>query len=442
MMTRKILHILLLIVCTTGHGNDLFDTCHWGAYFVDSETGEELYSYNAKKLFIPASVTKLFTVGLAMDSLEPDHTFHTTVATSSRPNKAGVVEGHLYLIGGWDSCLTSQDLRNLAHKVHDCGIRTILGSAISVMCEDTFLPMHAEWDDLTMGYCPEICPLSINDNAVIVTLSPNESGSGLAGIKLEQDIPYFTVVNNVKTVKGIGAPEINYTRGLTDNILTISGIIPASYHPMTVKIAIHNPSEYAMRVFIKELQDCGIEIQDSLEKTSYDKNSSFEIAQHVSPPLKELICRMNKNSHNFIAEMLFKYLGGYPKGSEFLKKVGITPEDYQWFDGSGLSRHNLFAPHHVVSLLQYLNKSGYVETLPIAGVDGTLANRFLHKNPGYLIQAKTGSMSGMKNLAGSAQTPSGRNLTFAIFINNTCRSNSETIEALDNFLMNCLEHLN
>lgn len=444
---KTLFSIFVCVASLPVNGVEVLQTSHWGAYIVDSESGEEIFSHNASRLFIPASLTKLFTTLLALDSLGIGHTFKTSVETSAPLTDDGIVHGNLYLIGGGDPSLKSTDLHLLAEKVHDMGVRTIMGTVTPVdsLMNGTSLATHAEWDDLTMGYCPEICSLSINDNAVRVTVAPNLADGGQAIVQVDQEIPYFEIINNVETVTGIEQPDLNFERGFTNNVLTVSGVIPVGHALVEDRIAIHDPSEYVRQLFIKELKSFGIEINEIIEKESYVKNASFKIAKHESPPLVAVINNMNKTSNNFIGAMLFKYIGGSSATSRVFNLLGIPSEECQWFDGGGLSRHNLLSPNHVVKLLQYMDhnpvREAFIASLAIAGIDGTLSKRFTKMKPGYVIQAKTGSMSGLKALAGYAKTPSGKRVTFAMIINNSRYSHSETIAALDDFLLHQLENL-
>ena len=100
---------------------------------------------------------------------------------------------------------------------------------------------------------------------------------------------------------------------------------------------------------------------------------------------------INKVSQNLHAEMLLRLLGR-EKGSSgsvaaglevlrgFLTQAGLAPEEYVFYDGCGLSRHDLVSPRATVKLLRYAARqpwgAEFIDSLPLAGVDGTLASRF------------------------------------------------------------------
>ena len=93
----------------------------------------------------------------------------------------------------------------------------------------------------------------------------------------------------------------------------------------------------------------------------------------------------------------------------FLNRAGVTPDQYAFYDGSGLSRQNLVTPHAVVQLLRYAatrNPGAQVFAIrfPVAGVDGSLSERFKNLDSQGQIHAKTGSLGGVKDLSGYATT--------------------------------------
>jgi serine-type D-Ala-D-Ala carboxypeptidase/endopeptidase (penicillin-binding protein 4) len=99
----------------------------------------------------------------------------------------------------------------------------------------------------------------------------------------------------------------------------------------------------------------------------------------------------------------------------------VPSDQYLFYDGSGLSRQNLVTPHAVVQLLRYAAAQPwgniYRGTFPVAGVDGSLSDRFKNALQGR-VYAKTGSLGGVKALSGYAKTNSGQQIAFSILSNN------------------------
>jgi D-alanyl-D-alanine carboxypeptidase len=156
------------------------------------------------------------------------------------------------------------------------------------------------------------------------------------------------------------------------------------------------------------------------------------IAEHLSPPLREVVALINKPSDNLITEITLKALGKEVRGEgttaagvqvlrEFLQSAGLEMGAVHIVDGSGLSRINGVSAENFVRLLEYMHRSPHAEafreSLPVYGVDGTLRNR-LRGTPvqgnGY---AKTGSLNRVSSVSGYLRTKSGRWLAFSIIMN-------------------------
>ena len=170
------------------------------------------------------------------------------------------------------------------------------------------------------------------------------------------------------------------------------------------------------------------------------------LAEHDSPPLGLDIQVINKVSQNLHAEMLLRLLGR-EKGMSgsvagglnvlrgFLAQADVRPEEYAFYDGSGLSRQNLVSPRATVKLLRFAAKQSwgaeYMESLPVAGVDGTLASRFKTLPPTAMLRAKTGSLEHVNVLSGYLTTSGGERLVFSIMGNNHTLTNKKATDILD-----------
>ena len=183
-----------------------------------------------------------------------------------------------------------------------------------------------------------------------------------------------------------------------------------------------------------------------------------EIATYQSPPFSLIAARTLKPSQNLYTELILRTLGNVvpvissapqtsgdlsPEGTAqappvllrqtsedlgaevvrtFLKGIGIRPESLVLTDGSGLSRNDMVTADSTVQLLVYMSRHRYADVfrdaLPIAGVDGTLRNRFKGTVAENNIRAKTGSLSSAASLGGYVTTVAGEKLAFTIMVNN------------------------
>ncbi len=148
--------------------------------------------------------------------------------------------------------------------------------------------------------------------------------------------------------------------------------------------------------------------------------------------LSEAIIPMMKKSDNRLAEAVFRRITtgqGRPYRSrkdtertvnEFIAgRLGLAPADYIVADGSGLSLYNYVTPQLLVEVLSYAarheNIRPYlIESLPIAGVDGTLSKRMRGTTAAGNLRAKTGTVEGVSSLAGYVINAQGHLIAFAI----------------------------
>ncbi len=158
-----------------------------------------------------------------------------------------------------------------------------------------------------------------------------------------------------------------------------------------------------------------------------------QVAVHRSPPLADILKRMNKPSDNWIAEMIFKAIGaeaiGEPgtwrKGrtaiAAFLEETLADPPAHRFVDGSGLSRYNLLNAELLTRLLVSMYQDfevmpEFLASLAVAGVDGTLRTRMQGMYAERVLRAKTGTLSGVSALAGYTVTAEDEVLAFGILI--------------------------
>jgi D-alanyl-D-alanine carboxypeptidase len=176
------------------------------------------------------------------------------------------------------------------------------------------------------------------------------------------------------------------------------------------------------------------------------------IAEHLSPPMREIVALINKPSDNLLTEITLKTLGKEIRGEgtttagvqvlrEFLQSAGLEMGAVHVVDGSGLSRINGVSPENFVRLLEYMHRSPHAEifreSLPVYGIDGTLRNRLRGTPVQGNSYAKTGSLNRVSSLSGYLRTQSGRWLAFSIIMNAYNASASDA-RALQDQLMQLL----
>ncbi|WP_134684078.1 D-alanyl-D-alanine carboxypeptidase/D-alanyl-D-alanine endopeptidase [Brevibacillus migulae] len=409
-----------------------------GIQIYNLSSNEQLYAHNEHTRFVPASNMKLFTIATALDRLGPDYRYKTEIYVDGPISEDGSLQGNLILKGYGDPSFTSEDLEELAEELMDRGIRHIQGSIL--VDESYFDEMRLApgwmWDDEPYDYSAQISALGLDRNIVTIEIKPDNRVGEAPNIQLIPENSYLSVSNSATTVSGT-SNNTQVNRPRAKNLITVKGTIGENAKTVKETITMEDPALYVGNVFSHYLAENGITINDPLQiqKTTVDSDDPF--LTHHSEPLRELITYANKESDNFYLEMLCKTLGAvegrqgsFEEGAkviaEYLEDAGI--EGYQQVDGSGLSRHDLISAADMVALLRYVESQEYwdefVDSLPIAGVDGTLANRMKNTPAANNLKAKTGSMSGVNALSGTVTAENGDTLLFSILTNGVYKSAS------------------
>ena len=153
-------------------------------------------------------------------------------------------------------------------------------------------------------------------------------------------------------------------------------------------------------------------------------------------PFYKIIDNLNKESDNLSSEMALRALSfeyfDKPASAEkglrlvdsLISKTELDYKNYKLVDGSGVSHYNLVSTELTIELLKYAysKKPGYFniffDSLPIAGIDGTLENRMRRGRAFDNVHAKTGTLSGVSNLSGYLKSSNNHDIAFSIFIQN------------------------
>lgn len=431
-----------------------------GVVVRDLQTGETLYQREAHKMLIPASNTKLITTAAALALLGSEYRMRTQVLMEGTLNRDGILRGNLILRGEGDATLDYAGLKNLAQQVQERGIRRVEGL---LLYDDSYLDAERYgfgWniDDEPYGYQAQMSALCAERNAVRLFAQPAEKVGEPTKLRLEPATDYIQVVNLTRTVpKGTPNTGLSATRPRAQNLLIVSGTIAEDAPENSVgRFAVENPSHYTAWLFRQALREVGVELTGGIAPLMHSIGSPQLVAEHLSPPIGEIVALINKPSDNLLSEVVLKVIGKQKRGQgttqagleavrAFLQEMGLEMEAVHLVDGSGLSRMNGISAENLVRLLVAMARSPYAETyrrsLPIYGVDGTLRNR-LRETPvqgkGY---AKTGSLYRVSSLSGYLVCQSGREVTFAIMMNAYNASGAESRALQDQLIRLLYESL-
>ncbi len=420
---------------------------------VASEDGKEIVAVNPDGRFIPASNTKMFTTAAAFLNLsginEPDVAGGTAVRLDGRDV---ILEGH------GDARLSSAD---------DCTVDCLatLADAIAaktrrvrnVIGDDTIYPDQRwspgmSWNNIQTTSGTGISALTLDDNELALTVTPARPGE----TPKVEGWGYFTFDNRATTVPG-AETRVGYLREPNSKLLHIVGTIGAEAKPRLLKLGIDDPADYAAWRLKALLEARGVKVigtvssrhrlpmpEDDPEVRGATPPArppmQAPLARLVPPPFAEDLKHINKVSQNLHAELAYRRVaalkgtGSLADGAvaveAMLTMAGVPRTAYDFSDGSGMSSYNRVAPRGVVTFLRWVAVqpwgAQWRETLPIAGVDGTLRSRFKGTPLEGKLFAKTGTLNAGNALAGYFTAASGKTLVFAAYANDMPQDSSGT----------------
>lgn len=435
----------------------VFVAAVWGIEVRGLRSGKVLYARNAEKSLKPASTLKLVTTAAALDAFGPDARLKTTVETVGRLDGMGRVLGDVYLVGRGDPNLSGRfsegritaAFEELAEGLKAAGVKRIEGRVIGH--EGLFQGERRgedwSWEDLVWWYGAEVSALAFNDNSADLKVTAGERVGDPVVVDRNPLSVYYSVVSTAISGPAGSESALALTKAPGSNVIRVAGSYPLGKEPWENSVAMEDPARYATTVFVEVLEARGIRVTGGLATSSDPLPQGLRtLAAHDSPPMAETIKAVNKPSQNLHAEMLLRLLGARVKGVgtveagqraviDFLKRLGVKPESWALQDGSGLSRSDLLSPHEMVNLLVGMDRHPHAtvfrDSLPIAGVDGTLKNRMKGTPAAGRVQAKTGSIRHVNALAGYAMPKSGEPLVFSIVVNHHTSGGREALLAID-----------
>jgi serine-type D-Ala-D-Ala carboxypeptidase/endopeptidase (penicillin-binding protein 4) len=358
-------------------GQMRFAGAYSGAYVVNvsHDTPRVVFRWREHTPRIIASNTKLFTTSAALAGFGREGTLGTEVLGNGELDTEGVYRGSLWLRGGGDPTFGSRrftrrsygggaTVQDLAALLEETGIERVTGRVYGD---------ESAFDSLRGG---------------------PDSGYGVS-----------------VWVGPISA--LSYNRGL----FTEGG-----------RGFQANPPAFAAARLDDALEALGIAVRLKPRAGTTPADATV-LASVDSPPMERLIRLTNKPSDNFFAETLLKDLArlnggvgttrrGARAATAFARRLGAHPS---LVDGSGLARGNRASPASIVRLLAAMYRRDdfdpFVDSLPIAGQDGTLFDRMRRGAAKFRCRGKTGTLSNVSALSGYCEARTGDNYAYSILRN-------------------------
>jgi len=400
---------------------------------VDLNSNRVLYERDSSLLMRPASTMKLLATS-AMCRRAPGWAVETALEADALP------AGRLTLVGGGDPMLTHDDLSRMVEELKKKGLRRVEGPLV---IEDPLagrprFGVGWMWDDEPASFMPHLTGIPVQ--RACVTVLVERKGDELV---VTTDPPSEFLELTVQHVPG--ADGISITRdwqGSGSRVVVAGDLAPGTTATRT--ISLPDPALVTAEDLKTLLMKAGLAQPDLVvvvrgpQKSPAGRSPAARAVTRRG--LLEMLLRVNKPSDNLAAELLLRHLphsnelpGRRPMGTDReglqvvsaqIATLGLDPKGYRLADGSGVSHYNLISADLLVRLLRFMSSRGgagfqlFRTSLPIAGEDGTLQGRMRGTAAEGRVRAKTGTISGVSCLAGYIETETGRQLAFAILVQN------------------------
>jgi serine-type D-Ala-D-Ala carboxypeptidase/endopeptidase (penicillin-binding protein 4) len=396
-----------------------------------------LFAYDANRSRSPASVMKLVTTFAALELLGPDYRWKTE-AYADGPLVDGELHGDLILKGYGDPKITIEQWQSLIAGLRTKGLSAIDGDL--ALDRSLFaLPPH---DPGAFDHEP-LKPYNVGPDALLVnfkslklTLVPDASGTGVT-VNADPPLDVVTLgapppVSN-DDCAGASAPVTPSIDDRGDRAaITFAGTYPLSCGERDWWIAMLDHPHYVRAMFETYFRAAGGRFDGGVKERRVPAGA-LPFAVLESPPLADIVRDVNKLSNNVMARQIFLTLAttrDTPPATP-AKAVNVVR---RWLaarklampglvldNGSGLSRHERNSAIGLNRLLLAADASNVREeferSLAVAAIDGTVERRFRDNAVAGQALLKTGSLEGVRALAGYVLDAAGRRFTVVAIVN-------------------------
>ncbi len=402
----------------------------------DTRSRRPLLSVNAERPVNPASTMKLVTTYAALELLGPAYAWKTE-AYGAGPLKGEELDGDLILKGYGDPKLTLENFWLLLRELRQQGVREIRGDL--VLDQGYFAPLPHDpgaFDKEPLrAYNTGPQALLVNFNAIRLRLLPQTDGT--VRVVADPAPAGLRVVNNVAADPGAcGDWRERITTDVAQNgsefSLTVGGSFALSCGDRHTHLSLLRNGRYAYELFRQLWAELGGSFGGAL-KMGETPTGARLLALRESPPLADVIRDINKFSNNVMARQLFLTLGAQQAGppatpdkgaaavAGWLAAKGLEFPELVLENGSGLSRSERISTRHLGELLLAAGNSPvaaeFESSLPIVAVDGTMKKRLNDHAVAGHAHIKTGSLEGVRSLAGYVFDNQGRRMAVVAIVN-------------------------
>ena len=359
----------------------------------------------------PASTIKLLTSLAALEVLGPQYRWKTDLLTNGKIQN-GLLKGDLLIRGSGDPKLIPEEINKILLNLQSLGVKRIDGQLILDRSAYEISVKETSFSDSDPTRAYNVAPdaLLFAFNSFSFQFYPNNQND-LVVIKQSPRMANFKIDNNLKIIEGdctdwkkdISMSLTNFKSGAWTAVF--NGVYPSGCQNATWNVVASDSDSFFIQSFIAAWEDVGGTWVKSPILKSYDPKTEFKpIITHFGVPLYESVKDINKLSNNVMARQVMLTMAlekiGRPSNTNNSMKVikdwllshQLNMSELVIENGSGLSRIERISSKNLNQvLLLGLNSSSkdyFLESLPIAGFDGTMKHRLLDKLRKYIPNKK------------------------------------------------------
>ena len=398
---------------------------------------EPRVAFNADTLRNPASVMKLVTTFAALEALGPAYTWKTEfhLAQPLRPDGS---TDELWVRGGGDPFLVLEEHWRMLGALRERGLTRIdRGLVFDVSAFDLPPEDPGAFDgqpDRIYNISPH--PLLVNFNAVRFRIQARSQGG--VDVAAVPALPNLRIDNRLQ--RGAGACG-GFQNGVVfaardearRDTAVLDGRFPAACREYELSRTVLRPESYAWGLFDLQWRQQGGELKGGWRVGVLPADIGAPFHVHRSRPLGDIIRSVNKSSNNVMTRHLELALGAERYGSpatpakgqrailEVLRERGIDTRGLVIANSAGLSREGRVTARQLAAILSAAWNSPYMpeyaSSLAIAGLDGTMRNRFRNSPATGRMHIKTGRLDDVSAVAGYVTAASGQRFLAVVLVN-------------------------
>jgi D-alanyl-D-alanine carboxypeptidase/D-alanyl-D-alanine-endopeptidase (penicillin-binding protein 4) len=392
-----------------------------------------LLALHAGRPLNPASTMKLVTTYAALELLGPAFTWKTTLATAGS-ERGATLDGDLYLRGSGDPKLVFEQLWLMLRQLRARGIREIGGDLVldrtlfetpaydpAAFDGEPFRPYNVGPDALLLNY-----------KSVTLRFLPDDARRDVR-VWIEPPLADFAVGAIPYTDGPCGdwrqraQPDFSQA-----DRVTFAGAYPGSCGEQTWNVALLDHRRFDAALVRNLWTELGGTLRGVVRDGATPRGAQI-LVEHESPSLADVVRDINKYSNNVMARELFLSIaaetGPAPASADraqaavrgFYAQKNVALPDLVIDNGSGLSRRERISAASMAAVLEAAWASPvmpeFVSSLPLVGYDGTMRRRLRQQAVAGQAHVKTGTLEGVRAVAGYVLAASGKTYVVAFFVN-------------------------